>query len=706
MKLGDNAKTRTPLEPKPIADFQVGLALDKQPWLQPQNAFVEMENARVFRGRLLKRGGYQRLTELGRGEYTWNSDGGVANANVSRWYHGVFTARTPDPNGRVIPESARFEATSTTPATFYAHVDPLSRRWIDYGDDSSPFLLSSDPSFYNTWVYDIVDSADPTNIIGLWQDFTNNQAGHAVQDQRITITWELHSLWTDNYDIGVASPMHYHSNDLKKVVGLFDFRNTSGEFSIGIDTDRAYEYDATAGYYKELGWTGAGFTGPFTGTDTDLFFGWPFDDWLVVTNNKDPVCRIDPSATSTVAVQELATAWNGGGNELSTCKLVMRIGGRLVLINTVEGGTRYPGRARFTAASAYETYDSPNDYIDAPTELGEAVTCELIGERAFVGFEKGWMELEQTGDTNAPLAWRPFISRFGAVSPNSTIQDSERLLSRSATTMQALDPNGQYYIDQRIPDLIKDADPEGRDNCWAIRNEDQRAFWWSYVRTPNTQPDKCLVATYDEENNLSWSVYDFPFATYGLFSTDASPVWDSLFGSWNDYVGITWDNARAQAGYSAVIAGGDAGDIYQFTTAFADDDFRPGELQERPAFPQPRPQYYPYKNIGFHVRTTHLAPYPGQRAYLGWIDVYAAIATNTEIVMKFWADDERAPYLTKNVDLTASSGTLYSKVLQRIVVERTANFHSFSIETTDGSPVAIDAFIPYFRPAGRLMEYR
>jgi hypothetical protein len=53
-----------PLTPFPIYDLRAGLQLDKEPWIAPDQAWRELDDAYVFRGRLRKRLGYQRFGEL------------------------------------------------------------------------------------------------------------------------------------------------------------------------------------------------------------------------------------------------------------------------------------------------------------------------------------------------------------------------------------------------------------------------------------------------------------------------------------------------------------------------------------------------------------------------------------------------------------------------------------------------------------------
>jgi hypothetical protein len=409
----------------------------------------------------------------------------------------------------------------------------------------------------------------------------------------------------------------------------------------------------------------------------------------VFTNGVDPVCKWDPTVSSTVSIDEMDTDFTTPGtNAIDTALMVIRFGGRLVYLNTTESATRFPRRARFTAAGSFQSWDSDLDFTDAPAEMGDMVTGQFIGERFFAGFETGWMELVSTNDSNQPLVWRPFISRFGAVSKLSTIQDNERLISRSKTSMQALDPNGQYYFDEEVPDLVLNYSTSNTDQCAAIRNESERALWWTYVDVADTRPNNILAATYNEKGEVAWSQYDQRFNVFSEFDSDQSPSWNSLGPNpMNSYVGVSFNDARVGAeGFTQIIGGSDKGLIHRFD-GVSNTDFRadgPGTIE-------------------FEIETQRLSPYPGQRSHFAWLDIYCDASRDAELMIHFYADTTSAAYLTKTISLTPdSTGT---KVYRRVSVGQIASFHRMKLFSSDGKFFAIDALIPWFRPAGRLRVF-
>ena len=653
-------------QPFPIADFTEGLMVAREPWISPKNAFRTMTNARVFRGRLEKRTGVSRFAETTGDSsdrtFTTVSPGNNASTHI---FNNLIEGTFPDFGERIIPESITLSAPlGAAAALIYAEMDMNTLEWRESTSQ---------------WTYSIVDQGGSTVLGTVLFDPTGGAPYNFAMD------WSVHPSY-DSPRVGQLT-IDYRVAANDPVMGLHRFTDTSGDFSIALDTNRVYSYNAGNGYYAPQG-KSTSYAAYFTGDNEDYWWVWDFDDWPVFTNGVDAPVRWDPTAATNSSVIEMETDWNGAGQELDTCKFLVRFGGRCIYFNTTESGTRYPTRARWTAAGSFTTWNSPNDWADAPVELGEAVSCEFIGDRLFVAFENGWFELRLTGDVNAPFEWVPAISRFGAVSVNSLIKDNERLLHRSETSMQAIDPNGQYYMDVEIPDLVLGYNPGETQQCVAIRNEAQRAFWWTAAKELDERPGHILVATYTEDTEVSWSEYTRAYNAFADFESNQTPTWNSLGPlTWNQLSGFTWNNAQVgRPGFVQTLAGGDDGVVYIFNANSIDNMYIEG------------PQ-----NIPMEVVSQELAPFPGQRAVMTWIDVYAEAGSGAELSLSFFADHQPAAYKSITIDLTPTLSS--TKVYRRVPIGRSAQYHRIKITNNDNVTVKIDALVPFFRPAGRVVEF-
>lgn len=661
---------RIPHQPFPVAEFSEGLMLDREPWLSPRNAFRQVDNARIFRGELKKRNGSSYFSEVGIEDPT----------PVAAWQRvNAYDYYEPSPNTlKVVPVSASFQHLNGAGATIAAEVNTTKAPIWRESVGSLGRWGASLPGF-GVWEWEIVETGTSTRLGWLYW-----KSDESIPCE-MAIDWSLHSGHVDT-SVLADGTVSYWYNPGDEVVGLNRYRDATGDYSIACDPDYLYKYDTSAGFYKQQGFDAGASIAAFTGTDEDYFWFWPLDDRLVLTNNVDPPCFWDPTDPAATSVDEMPTDWNTPGtNEIDSCRLFVHFRGRGLYINVTESGTDHPTRCRYTDAGALSMQAS--GWVDAPRELGEAITAQFIGERLFVGFETGWMELVATGDSVAPFEWRPFISRFGAVSKLSTIQDNERLLSRSKTTLQAIDPNGQYYLDPEIPDLVQGYSADKTELCVGFRNEDQRAHWWTVVDSTSERPENILCATYDEKGNLAWSEYDMRFNVFSYFDSENTPSWNGLGPkTWNDYTGVTWNSARIGiAGFTQAIGGSDSGLIQMFDTALV--DFRP----DGPA------------SIAFDVTSQRWSPYPGQKAHWGWLDIYATATQAATLTLYFYGDTKSAAHTTKTVTLTPSGAS--AKVYRRVRVDHASTFHKMRLVSSDDVALSISALVPWFRPAGRLRQF-
>ena len=663
-------------EPFPIADYTEGILLPREPWLSPSNAFVEVNNGLVYRGRLTERYGFKPFAELC-----------VDTADIG-----------PEPEIGGIPildpgfiKRFSYMATITTDVcvaeSVWARSDngvagpPYIEVEVDW-NTGFRYYVQDGSAFQDSWTYDVVNTGGST------------VCGILIVSNDITLGryFELRVHWSEHPDYafdpttvppevtnGYGGEMFYRTRSAEDVVGLTAYKPTNGDFSLAADPTSLYVYDAAVGYYALQGGVAA-----FTGDERDYFWFWPFDDYLLLTNGVDPVTRWTPTAAAGSSLSVQPTT--GLSFTINTALIVLRFQGRAVYLNTTEAATVYPRRARFSAPSAYDVFDSDLDFLDAPAELGDIVTAEFIGERLFVGFSEEWAELEYTGDSNQPFRWRPFISRFGAVSKLSTIKDNARLLSRSKTTMQALDPNGQMYFDQEVPDYVKNFSAKDVELCSGFRNENQRSFWWTYTGPNDTRPNNVLNATYDEQGNVAWSRHDMRFNVFSTFDSQQTPSWDDLGPlTWNDYNAVTWNDARIGIeGFTEAIAGGEFGTVYKMGVSNVDEYAVAAD-----GF------------VNFNFKTQRLTPYPTQKAHFGWLDIYAN--AGGMLTMEFFADTASSPHKTVMVDLTSEGEG--AKVIRRIPIGRTATFHTIKGSSTAGNAVIIDALVPWFRPAGRMRGF-
>lgn len=653
MRLQNRTNVR-PHEPFPIADMDVGEFSAKEPWLSPRNAFSDITDGFVYRSRLRRRGGFKRFAQLttATGGLTIIEAGTDAESNYQ-----VSSASV-----RVVGESVAFTWNDPVNGTINAECTESSWGFHD--------LNGTD-----YWGWEITETGTSTKL-GVLRQSDGTQGAWA------TIDWTAHSDYTGTDVGGGAMTVGFKDPELP-ITGISNYRDTTGEeYLVACNTTDFQAYDDSVGYFKVPG-TGSV---TFTGSESDLFWFWPAGDDLIATNGVDPPQKYTGSSDTIAA---LTTTIGAGPSAVTASKIAVVFQNRLILLNNVEGGTTYRGRGRWSRASAYETYDTA-DFADAPSEMGAIVTAEFVASRLFVGFENGWMELVYTRDERELFRWEKTTFVFGAASRRGSIPDGPRILTRTVNGIQAIDPNMQYAADGSIPDyVVSTLDAQNADFCSAKRVLASRQVWWSVMNSEATasRPNEIMVGQYQEDRELRWSAYSVPFNAFGDWTAETTPTLDDVDVPWDDY-DIAWDSSAGLAGYPITLCGHADGVVYQYggTVDKINDTPRSGT-----------------DAIQFSATSERLTPYPGMRSHLGWVDFYIEASASTELTVSFRGDTDETAYLTKTVSVTPS-GT-YQKVFRRIRVDKVSTFHRMTIEAVGGGTFAIDAIIPWFRPAGRMRNF-
>lgn len=657
-------------QPFPIANIETGMYLAKEPWLSPNNAFQEVADAYVFRSRVHRRNGFQRFSSCGvasaSGYSKTDTGGGI-------WEYTLTTVAQ-----RITPESVDLVWNDPINGNLNATVDFGSFGWQDFNG-------------FDGWGWTIVETGTSTQLGVVFQRWLELIGALTIQrGATAKIIWNIHSGYTG---LDVATPdgsMTWSEDPELPIVGVAAYKTTAGdEYLIALNTTRVFLYNTTSGWFDDS--TGAD---QFTGTSADLFWTWPLGDDLLVTNGVDRVKKYNGPGDTLV---NMGTTLSAG--VVDSARLVIFYRNRVIYLNTVENSTTRTRRARWSRAGAYETLDD-EDFADAPTELGAIVTVEFVADRIMVGFQKGWMELVYTKDPQSLFEWEKTTSVYGATAKLGAIADGARILARTENGIEALDPNQQYAADAAIPDYVIDKlDTSNSGATYGTRNIPLKQFWWTVVSSvaATDAADEILVAQYQEDQDLSWSRYRIPFNCFAEFRSEAGSNWDDIDAVWNDH-DDTWDSAANLSGFPVVLAGHENGVIYQSLGSKDHLDDYPYDADNAILFDTVGPQ-----PVQLEVKTQRLSPFPGQESQLGWVDFYMDASPDVTITVEFRGNSRLAAYKTASFSLTPSGAN--EKVYRRVKVNKKATFHSMTIKAEGGGSFAIDAIVPWFRPAGRMRVF-
>lgn len=371
------------------------------------------------------------------------------------------------------------------------------------------------------------------------------------------------------------------------VMGLITYQKptTNVEDVFAFDTRFAYQF--TGNGWERLG------TAVWSGGNADFFWGsnWrgisSSDVYLFVTNyfagttlaNSDTIKYWDgstwtdfnPGFTSSVATNTIVTA-----------RIIVPFKDRLVLLNVVENtgiapGTNatYVNRCRFSwngdpvdSTSFYEDVPGKGGYIDAPTKEA-IITAQFLKDRLIVYFESSTWELVYTGNQILPFVWQQINTELGAESTFSQVPFDKVVLGVGNVGIHACNGSNVERIDDKIPDEVFRVhnDNNGVERVAGIRDYYTEMVYWTFPSENRDSefPFNDRVLTYNYKNG-NWGFNDDSITAFGYFQSvvggaSASPTWGELNIPWAE-TNLTWSSPTLQAKFKSVVAGNQEGYVF------------------------------------------------------------------------------------------------------------------------------------------------
>lgn len=532
-----------------IAPFNTGLQLDLRPWLVPEDAFTELRNAYVFRGRVVKRFG---STLMGTGATSV-----VTQQLLSRLR---ILVNTTNPGGN---------ASGNVPGDKYKIGQLFSigdEIFTVYQTGTPAVMLTTGSSTTHTYdtttgAYNFVGAAPLTDVyfypalpvMGITifgQGPINNQPSYAF-DTRFAYVFTGNS-WQRS---GSGTTPEWHGNDLN----FFWTANWQGT-QAGIPVLFVTNFQVS------------NLNGVGTATDDPI---WTFNSLAPVTPN-----------TWVKYKQYLApTGAPNTGPFLVTSRIVIPFKDRLLFLNTVEndnsGGLgineNYPQRCRFThngspfsANALYQpdTTDGTNvadggNFIDAATSE-QIISAEFIKDRLIVFFERSTWELAYTGNEVLPFVWQKINTELGSESQQSSVPFDKIILTVGNTGIHACSGPNVERIDNKIPDEVFEIKDKniGVQRVAGIRDYETELVYWTIPSTQDplaTYPNQVLVYNY---RTGSWALNDDCITAFGYFEQNTDLTWANTSPLTWEEMNFAWNSFITQAQFRQIIAGNPEGYVF------------------------------------------------------------------------------------------------------------------------------------------------
>jgi hypothetical protein len=527
-----------------IAGSDAGLHLDKKPFLQPDKAFVKLDNAYVWRDRVKKRQGLKTLGRLRR----VLPEASIGLTGASPWsILNIYSTYTPP----FVPEATAEIEPGSVIITIQAGPD------IVFTDQGNGILTSPTPGNSGTINY---------------------------------LNGDIVLIHTAGPGVPAVASFSYFPG--LPVMGISDREITivNDEETIFFDTKYAYKFVGTGFQEYSAGTT-------WQGTDSDFFWttnyrGSTADARLFFATNFfvnpplfDPIRYTSGGAWTDFEPILADVPQSPAQVILYQAKILIPYYGRLLALNTYEGTTaggiagasNFFNRVRFSQIGSPIAVDAwrsdifgKGGFIDAPTN--EAIMSAIYFKNTLiVTFERSTWQLRYVGEYGLPFLWERISSDYGCESKMSNILFDEGVAFVGDKAIVQSNSVNVSRIDQQIPDLVFDFRNEnnGIERVAGIRDFQRQLVFWNFCDSNSFGkfPNRVLVYNY---MNQTYAIFRDNVTAWGTFQPSNNITWDSLDTFWDDDE-ILWDDFDTQSLFPNIIIGNQQGFISYYGYNSLDD---------------------------------------------------------------------------------------------------------------------------------------
>lgn len=370
----------------------------------------------------------------------------------------------------------------------------------------------------------------------------------------------------------LSGTIGYYTNLPSMGINVQELTNSAVDQTVFFDQKYAYVFDPTIDAFREYipgttwnaanlpvtsidffwstnYWTSDATTGPFGTTGTKLF-------WVTNNSGHSQATADPPRITDgTTWVDFTSGTWNqiDASNFLFNWLSMLPFRGRMVTFNTWEGPAagqtiNYRQRIRWaTIGNPFIAYTAgppargswrsdirgQGGYLDIPT-AEDIVAVGFVRDNLVIYCEKSTWQLKYTGRSISPFQIEKVNSELGVESPYSSVQFDTSIIGIGQRGIIECDSYKAEKIDIKIPDFVFNFNDQnnGQYRIQGIRDFENRLAYWtipfvsSYdpalVNTNYIFPNIRLVYNYE---NDSWALFNDSFTTLGNYQTQSFRTW-------------------------------------------------------------------------------------------------------------------------------------------------------------------------------------
>lgn len=220
-------------------------------------------------------------------------------------------------------------------------------------------------------------------------------------------------------------------------------------------------------------------------------------DLLIGTNNVDQIWKW--SGTGNAAAL--------GGSPPTTAKGIAAFQNYLFLLNTLESGTRYPGRVRWSLLNNAENWPAANfnTLLNLTGQVGQGFG--KFGNQMFAFFDRSIFEIVYTGDAVTPFTFPVASPDIGSVSGHAIVAVDDAIFFPSHRGIYVMAGGVPKYISAPIEDTWSTINTGRLGNIIGVHNRLYNEVWFAISTGASSSHDKILVYNYVQN---WWTVFSGP----------------------------------------------------------------------------------------------------------------------------------------------------------------------------------------------------
>lgn len=256
----------------------------------------------------------------------------------------------------------------------------------------------------------------------------------------------------------------------------------------------------------------------------------PAFDYMIFTNGQDNVKLYDGST-----VEDVPNLPSSGNTK---CKVVAVYENHLLLVHTIEGGTAYPQRVRWSDTADPTEWAAGNagfnDLYDSEDFCTAAVA---LGPYMMIYKERSIVRMEFVGATDRLFNFDSVVSGEGAVSLDAVVDiGTEHIFVGNSNIYRY---KGGFNVDpvgDEIWDLLfgkdKIVDPENVYKGICVYIEELDEVWYLFKDTDATTYPNNIARLSLSSGGWVMRSLDIEVSGYGFYQTTTSLKWNELIGDW------------------------------------------------------------------------------------------------------------------------------------------------------------------------------